>query len=252
METKKMIKEAVIGLFDTTERVVADRYYFRFHAPDVVRISGAWLRQYVSWQSYPPPPDAVERFGARYGRYAELWFDNMDAYINRPPLTTATLPTEAEFKNQPMQDVISVPALPTENFLVKQLDPEKTTILRWVCGIRYPEGVDVEEGEKWYKEIHAPEVLKQEGLIGFYSYKAIIEKGAIMGPEDMEARRRPWIRLSEMWYKNFADWRKAVIDSPPVYTPPPWGGSYPYVDMTSNFIDLKPDADFLRGNMVIP
>jgi len=248
-----MIKEAVIGLFDSMEPVMADRYYIRFHGADVVRISGPWLRRYESYKAYEPPPEATARFGARKGRYSELWFDSIEAYKERPPLTTATPPPEDERAHGRMQDVILVPALPTENFLVKQLDPEKTTIMRWVCGIRYPENIPVDEGEKWYKEVHAPEILRaQEGLlIGFYSYKAIITDVPMMGPPDQKLPR-PWARVSELWYKNIADWRKANIESNASYTPPPWGGEYPFVEMTCNFIDLKPDIDFLRNIYVLP
>ncbi len=249
-----MIKEAVIGLFDEMAQVFADRYYCRFHGPDVVRISGAWLRKYESWRSYEPPAEAIKNFGARRGRYAELWFDSFESYKERPPLTTATMPPHEEGAHQGRhQDVIMVPAIPTENFLVKQLDPEKTTIMRWMCGIRYPVGVAVAEAEKWYKEVHAKEIMKQEGLIGFYSYKAITEGLPSLGPgmEDPN-RKHPWIRVTELWYKDMADWRKANIESPPKFTPPPWGGKYPFVEMTSNFIDLKSDIDFLRGNFVIP
>jgi len=248
-----MIKEAVIGLFDDMEPVFADRYYCRFHGPDVVRISGAWLRKYESWKSYEPLAEAIHQFGARHGRYAELWFDSFESYKERPPLTTATLPSMENGKPGSMQDVIMVPAIPTESFLVKRLDPEKTTILRWCCGIRYPAGVSVEEGEKWYKEVHAKEILKQEGLIGFYSYRAITEGLPSLGPEMEDPNKKhPWIRVTELWYKNMADWRKANIESPPKFTSPPWGGKYPFVEMTSNFIDLKSDIDFLRGNYVIP
>jgi len=249
-----MIKEAVIGLFDEMDPVFADRYYMRFHGPDVVRISGAWLRQYQSWQSYEPSAEAIRNFGARRGRYAELWYDSFEFYLTRPPLTTATMPPHDEGKPRGrMQDVIMVPVNPTENFLVKQLDPEKTTIMRWCCGIRYPAGVSVAEAEKWYKEVHAKEIMKQEGLIGFYSYKAITEGLPSMGPEmEDPSKKHPWIRVSELWYKDMAAWRKANIESSPKYTPPSWGGKYPFVEMTSNFIDLKPDIDFLKGNYVIP
>jgi len=246
-----MIKEAVIGLFDDMEPVMADRYYFRFHGPDVMRISGAWIRQYDSYKTYEPPPEAIQRFGARRGRYTELWFDNLEAYTNRPPLTTATMPPD-DGKPHAMQDVITVPALPTENFLVKHLDPEKTTIMRWSCGIRYPVGVPVAEGEKWYLEVHANELKQQEGLLGFYSFKAITEGLPSMGPPDSEAVKHPFVRVSELWYQNMAAWRKANIESPIKFTPPPWGGEYPFVEMTSNFFDLKPDVDFLRGNFIIP
>jgi hypothetical protein len=259
-----LIKEAVIGFGSTAaNQIVSDRFYLRYHGPDVVRISGPWLRRYESYKAYDPPPEAVARFGAKRGRYSELWFSNLEEYRGRPNLTTATLPPQ-EGKNAqaPDQTVIMVPALPTEEFLVKQLDPEQTTIMRWVCGIKYPEGVSVEEGEKWYLEVHAQEAKQQIGLLGFYSHRAlkidfaspapIKDTSSPVGLPAATPEQLAWVRVTEMWYEDMDAWRKAVLESPPKYTPPPWGGEYPFVTMVSNFIDLKPDVDFLKGNYTIP
>jgi hypothetical protein len=61
-----------------------------------------------------------------------------------------------------------------------------------------------------------------------------------------------WVRVNEYWYKDLAAWRKAVIESPPEYTAPPWGGEYPFVEMASTFIGYKPDIDFLKGDYIVP
>ena len=87
-----MIKEAVIGLFSQINPIIADRYYLRFHGPDVVRVAGPWLRRYVSYKAYDPPIEAVERFGGKKGRYTELWFTNMEEYLSRPGMASFTQP----------------------------------------------------------------------------------------------------------------------------------------------------------------
>ena len=254
-----MIKEAVIGLLSQApNRTVADRYYLRLHGPDVVRISGPWLRGYISFRAYDPPPEAVERFGAQGGRYTELWFTSMEEWLERPDLYAATMPPEDwQSKGQPRgrQALTMVPGIPTEQFVSEPIDPEKTTILRWLCAIRYPDGVPLKEAEKWYVDVHARETMQQPGLLRYVSFRSVHEKGTPNGgPPKGEAPPDTirWVRVSELWYQNFAAWRQAVIESPPKYTPPPWGGEYPFVDMVSNFVDLKPDVDFLRGNYFIP
>ena len=41
--------------------------------------------------------------------------------------------------------------------------PDDKTILRWYQMIRYPKGVSIEEGEDWYLNVHAKEVMQQPG-----------------------------------------------------------------------------------------
>jgi hypothetical protein len=61
-----------------------------------------------------------------------------------------------------------------------------------------------------------------------------------------------WVRLTELWYEDFNSWKKAVIDSPPHYTKPPWAtrDKYPflepYTDFASTFILERPDHDYMR------
>jgi hypothetical protein len=131
-----------------------------------------------------------------------------------------------------------VPARPTDDFLGSQLTLEDKTILRWLIMLKYPWGVPVEEGEKWYLNVHAKEVMEQPGLTRFVSHRAL-------------ETPPPWRRVSEQWYENFDGWRKSVIDSPPKYTRPAWAkyDEYPflepYVDFVSTFILERPE-NFLR------
>lgn len=257
-----MIKETVIGLFSQApSRAAADRYYLRFHGPDVVRISMAWLRGYISFKAYDPPPEAAARFGAQGGRYTELWYTGMEEWLERPDLYLMTPPPAdwPSYGSKGRQALTIVPGIPTEEFIGNPIsnpvDPEKTPVLRWLCAIRYPDGVPIEEGEQWYREIHGPETMQQPGLLRYVSYRSVHERGTPNGgPPKGEAPPDAvrWVRVSELWYEDFAAWRRAVIESPPRYTPPPWGGEYPFVDMVSNFVDITPDVDFLRGGYTIP
>jgi hypothetical protein len=65
-------------------------------------------------------------------------------------------------------------------------------------------------------------------------------------------KTKNWVRVNEYWYKDFDAWRKAVLDSPPKYTAPSWGGQYPYVEMISTFLPYMHDVDFLKGGYVVP
>ncbi len=90
----QMIKEVVFGLFlDAPSEVAADRFYLGHHAPETLRISGPWIRRYVMYRPYDPPAEAVARFGAVKGRYAELWFTSMEEYQSRPSHGAWSLPS---------------------------------------------------------------------------------------------------------------------------------------------------------------
>jgi hypothetical protein len=160
-----------------------------------------------------------------------------------------------------------LPALPTEEFYDPDPNPAQTPVIRWITAIRYPDGVSEEEGEEWFLNVHAKETLKQPGLLKFVSYKTL-ERGGMMPkmPEGAGMPQMPegamsmpgempkgggmtsWVRVNEYWYTDFDAWRKAVIESPPEYTAPSWGGEYPFVEMGSTFIKYLPDVDFLRDN----
>jgi hypothetical protein len=282
----QMIKEVVFGLFlDAPNEVEADRYYMQYHAPETIRISGPWIRHYVMFRPYDPPAEAVERFGAVKGRYAELWFANVEEYRSRPSHGAWSLPSWEKDKTRRMpkgaQYATLLPALPTEEFYDPDPNPGQIPVIRWVTAIRYPEGVSEEEGEEWFLNVHAKETLKQPGLLKFVSYKSAegggmgkmpegamppempegamprMMEGAAGGPEGMPegppgGMRKSWVRVNEYWYTDFDAWRKAVIESPPEYTAPPWGGEYPFVEMGSTFIKYMPDVDFLKGGYIVP
>jgi hypothetical protein len=283
----EMIKEVVFGLFlDAPSEVEADRFYLRYHAPETLRISGAWIRQYVMYRPYDPPEEAVGKFGAVKGRYAELWFASMEEYQSRPSHGAWSLPSWETDQSRKMPKgakyATLLPALPTEEFYDPDPNPEKTPVVRWITAIRYPDGVSVEEGEDWFVNVHAKEVLKQPGLLKFVSYSCLergggtgnmpegggempqmsqggempqMPEGMTGGPGGMPGGgevKKSWARVSEYWYTDLDAWRKANVESPPEYTVPSWGGEYPFVEMGSTFINYMPDVDFLRGDYIIP
>ena len=264
-----MVKEVAMGVFtNAPNQTELDRFYLRYHGPEVVKFSGPWLRRYQLWLPYEPPQEAVERFGAVCGRYAELWFGSEEDYLDRPahgPMSGATFKSVGENK----QTVVMVPAKPTEEFYDPDPNPEQTTILRWVQIIAYPEGVSLQDGEKWFLETHAKEALKQPGLLKFVSHRILTEVGEKMFQMMQKSMKTPsseggappmsempkmksWVRVNEYWYKDFDAWRKAVLESPPTYTAPSWEGKYPFVEMISTFIPYMHDVDFLKGDYIVP
>jgi len=245
----KMYKEVAIGVMSDAPSIAEmDKYYISYHGPEVVRASGPWMSRYQLWRPYKPPGEAALLFGAVRGRYAELWFTE-ENYADRPPLsgTTDAPWLGKENAGESRQTVVMVPANPTETFYDSDPHPAQTSIVRWVTIIRYPKGVSVEDGEKWFLEVHAGEAAKQVGLLKFVSYRV----ADLFDGGTGEVRERTWERVCEYWFTDLNAWRKAVIESPPEYTVPPWGGQYPFVEMTSTFIPYSHDVDFLKGTYQI-
>ncbi len=53
-------------------------------------------------------------------------------------------------------------AMPTDDFLgKKEPTPEERPFLRWVFVMRYPDGVALEDGEKWYLTVHTQEAKRR-------------------------------------------------------------------------------------------
>jgi len=230
------------------------RFYLRYHGPEIVGRYRAWLRHSASYRVVPAPPDAAS-FGYYNYRLVEFWWDELPPTIG----TCAFTPQHFVGRGQVRGTGVQIPPQPTDEFPIGwDWYPDQKTILRWFMIFKYPEGVPVEEGEKWYLNVHAKEVMKQPGLTKFFSYRALKPAGGLPGhrppPPDapQRPRRAPWIRVSEQWYEDFNGWRKSVIESPPKYTKPSWAkyDKYPFlepnVDFVSTFLLELPDNDFLR------
>ncbi|MEM3697315.1 MAG: hypothetical protein QXQ94_07425 [Candidatus Bathyarchaeia archaeon] len=233
------------GLPSINELPAFERWYKRFHGPEICRRFGPWLTRLVSYKVVPPPPEA-EQIGYLSYRLTEgWWLDFPKPYgtllFTPPPNLTKRI----EWCCTPWQ--------PTEDFFGGgKFYPEEKTVLRWIIFFKYPEGVPLEEGEKWYLNIHAKETMKQLNLIRFFSYRTIKLENLPGHWGSIEPS--PWVRVSELWYENYEGWRKSIIESPPDYTPLPGAkyNKYPFlkpgVDFVSAFILEQPDDDWL-GNL---
>jgi hypothetical protein len=235
-----MIKHVFIGFLNRLNELEATRWYFQYHSKEVVRYVGPWLRRYETYKSYPPPEEA-KRFGAVGGFMTELWYNSVADYIEAGADFKTYTPPPGGW-NLTLGPVTIVPAVPTEYFSGRDLAPSNIPIVRWCRLIKYPDGIPLEIGEKWYLDTYVKESAQQVGLLKYISHR-VLEKPPI---------RTPWQWVEEFWYESMDAWRRAVIESPPHYSKPSWDKAEPSVDMVSTFVGLKPDVDFLKDNPLIP
>jgi hypothetical protein len=204
---------------------------------------------YVSYRAVPPPPGAEA-----YGYFNYKLHENVNRGEGEEPLGLTGMTKEVV----PLKVImVNVPVTPTEDFLGKETSFEEKTILRWVTVMRYPKGVSVEEGDDWYVNVHAKEVMHQPGLTRFFSYRVIAPPQVLdeVVPAFLHPRSEvssDWHRLSEQWYENSNGWVESIIKSPPEYSKPPWAthDGYPFLepglDFASTFILERPTDDWLR------
>ena len=228
-----------------------ERWYYRDHAPEINRRFGLWLTRHDSYLPVDAPAEA-RAYGFFNWRVTEGYWRELPQPGPRGNLAFTVPPLV------PKVATGFFPAQPTEDFMGGHLQPHEKHVLRWYVLLRYPAGVPKEEGERWFLDTHAREVMEQPGLFRFFSHRAVREPVPL--PGEWPAGRMPlpdtvlhsWDRLIELWYESFDDWRRAVIESPPHYTRPSWATNerYPFVglgaDFVSSFLLERPADEFWR------
>jgi hypothetical protein len=246
-----MLKSIVMHDIPISAIAAMERWYFKDHSPEITRRFGPWEARHESFLPVDAPADA-RAYGFYNWRVTEGWWRE----IPKPgPQGNLSFTLPPVF---PKVATCFVPWQPTEDFMGQEVSPNEKNVLRWFILMKYPEGVSREEGDEWFLNVHAKEVMQQPGLWRFFSHRTVKEHIALPGtwapgktpPQDSVIHS--WDRVCELWYESFDDWRRSVIDSPPVYTKPSWSKCHsypflePYVDFASSFLLERPTDEFLR------
>ena len=231
---------------DMNDLPAAERWFYRYHIPEVLR--GRPL-SYVSYRAVPAHAGAEE-----YGLFNYKIHENVQPEEGEAKLALLSMTPEVV----PLKVImVNVPGAPTDDFAGAGLSLDDKTILRWMTVHRYPEGVSAGEGDDWFVNVHAPEVVRQPGLTRFFSYRVLpsqvpVRKGASTFLHPGSQISSNWRRVSELWYEDSRGWTKSVLESPPSYTKPAWAtyDRYPFLkpgdDFASMFILERPTDDWLR------
>ncbi|MBK6864649.1 MAG: hypothetical protein IPG91_14460 [Ideonella sp.] len=252
----------ILNITDFSNLPILERWLLQTHAAETLSQLEPILERYVSYRAVPPPPSS-ESFCPYNWRMTEHWWrelpfrgagllDQGTSIAERWPenytellgiggdaARTKTWQGSVDGGHPPVFAFVDY--RPSEDFKGKGMTMDAGPSIRWLNAVKYPAGVSLEEGERWYLEVHAPEVCRQPGLKRFFSSKTV------------EPRTSPFVRISELWYDSTNAWRNAVIDSPPPYTAPPWArdARYPFlqpgIDFVSQFLLEAPTDDFKRA-----
>lgn len=234
----------IIDLKPEMDMLALDRWYMTFHAPQVRRAFKAWQRNYVSYRSYAVT-DEARRLGVLNGRMTEIQFDSLEDFRESRPnnlygdLRSFTPPPKGWTGAQFETTTTTIPVNPQTVFLSTPTPPKETPYLRWIVLFRYPAGVTAEKGDAWLKDVHGPQVARLPGLRRYVAYNSVTETA-------------DYPRVAELWFDDYAAWRKAFVEPAPAFTPPSWGGAFPFVETRSMFIGENPDIDFINDKRAIP
>ncbi|MBI4786031.1 MAG: hypothetical protein HY782_03170 [Chloroflexi bacterium] len=245
-----MIKSIVVHNISLDSIAAMERWYYRDHAPEIVRRYGPWLARHESYLPVPAPPEA-QPYGVYNWRVTEGWWREIPEPGAKGCLSFTVPPVWPEVAT------CFIPAQPTEDFKGSEFQPHEKAGIRWFILFKYPAGVSNEEGDEWF-QIHAKEVMKQPSLSRFFSYRTIKEPIGLPGTwapgnaPPFAITHFLWDRVIELWYESFSDWRRSVVEAPPRYTKPSWAtrDTYPFVrpfvEFVSSFILERPNDEFLR------
>jgi hypothetical protein len=112
---------------------------------------------------------------------------------------------------------------------------------RWLFLLTYPDGVSIDEGDAWFKEVFAPEVCANPEVNRFISSRQL---------DDPQIN--PFQRISEIWFDDSDGWRRTMVERAGSYTKPPWATwdrlpfFEPFKDIVGVFILDRPDSDHLQ------
>jgi len=236
----------LIDLAPGADQLLLDRFYMTFHSQEVRRAVKAWQRNYISFRSYLPSEEAKARYALQYGRMTEIQFNSLQDFRDSRPnniygagLGSYTPPPGGWQAGKLFKSVTAtIPVNPQDMFLNTNTPPKEIPYFRWIMLFRYPQGVSLADGDKWYREVHAPQVSKLPGLKRYAMYQSVAEG-------------QDYPRVAEMWFDDYAAWKAAFLPAPKLVAPA-WSGEYPFVDMISMFVGENPDVDFINDDRVIP
>lgn len=248
-----MYKSVAMHSLDLSQLPSVERWYWRDHGPEIARRYGPWITRCESWLPPYCPPCAAElgfmnwRCTVCYWREIPKAGHQGDQAFSSPAL---------------MARVCSalMPPQPTEDFLGGDGRPAEKPVLRFVSMLRYPDGVDKEEADRFYVETFAKEACGQKHLHRFFSTRTVdldIMLPGVWAPDDLARMRADsshnWDRVSEMWYESYDGWYEDVIAHPPEYTKPSWamcdsfGFLAPHTNFVFSLLLERPNDDFLAA-----
>ncbi|MCI1902848.1 MAG: hypothetical protein LKJ03_02090 [Enterococcaceae bacterium] len=213
-------------------------WLYGHHVPDSISKFGPYVTKYAFYAAFPVPPDG-ERFGTRKMQMTEhYWLINEMTPEMRNNALTEYMPKNVLRWQGNLPDVdeacegnvdgdegrscsgeegcepfifAHVPICWEEDYKGKGRTVNDGPNYRWQFVLRYPEGISVEEGEKWFHEVIVPYFMNRKEVIRFMSSRIMND---VVGC--------PYHRLVEMWFDSPDEWHAAAVEGTKEMKAPSW------------------------------
>lgn len=236
-------------------RIHLENWLYRYHIPDSISQFGPYVSKYAFYQALPVP-EGGERFGTvRMQMTEHYWLANpndIHEFVHHKALTEYFPPdvlvwqnnlpdpadgnSSADEMNFEGDDARAtkgnenlgtvpfifafIPVWWEEDFKGEGRTVEDGPNYRWQFMVRYPDGVSMEEGDKWLKEEFIPAYTAQDEVTRCLSSKII------KSINDCE-----FDRVVEMWFPSPSAWQKATKEAAQKVAKPDWAETedFPYL-----------------------
>jgi hypothetical protein len=200
-----------------------ERWYWRHHAPEVVRNMGPWLRRYESWRAIPDRND-LSAIGYYNYRWTELWFEDFEATDR--PLTLSWYEGQDIDSETPLEDPYHggwtgrfdglhpiaqswVPALPEIRIDNHIAAAEMPPVFRWIGLLRFPEGAKV--GDRWFTQEVVPGLARTEGVQRIRTSRTLeVPEDILRNLSRQEPQQFAWQRFFEIEFSSFKPFIEAI------------------------------------------
>lgn len=251
-------------------RIKLENWLYRYHIPDSISQFGPYVSKYAFYAALPTPPEG-ERFGTTRMQLTEhYWLINpMSADIQFKSLTeyfpTDVLKWQGNIPDDNNDEVDKgnsenlegdrarstggdngmpqfifafLPVGWEEDIKGRGRTIEDGPNYRWQFVMRYPDGVSLEEGDKWFYEELIPK------------FKLMPEVNRILTSKIIQdVNSCPFQRVVEMWFDSQSAWHKCAVENAKSIKKPAWAkcDKFPYLkpkyEFTSIFLSDIPRCD---------
>ncbi|CAM3534543.1 hypothetical protein VA7868_03871 [Vibrio aerogenes CECT 7868] len=254
----------LVSVRDDSDLPAAYRWLYKYHVPDSISQFAPYVTKYSTYRALPVPPK-----GEDYGTYN--WIMTEHYWLINPFNTSnSAAPNGLAFKETFDPEYMRITRQPTDGDLrpthwVGSREGYHPTVFafaplfweedykgsdrtiedgpnyRWLIVFKYPKGVSVEQGDKWFKQVLVPALAKRPEV------NRILSSHVLAQPHTS-----PFQRVAEIWFDNSKQWEKAMAAVRKEVAKPDWAvyDQFPYIEPYKNFVGEflldRPESDHLQ------
>lgn len=258
-----MRSSIMVSVRDDNDLPAAYRWLYKHHVNDSISQFAPYVTKYATYRALPVPgggedfgsynfimtehywlidPFNGSTSGAPLGLAFNEHFTDEYLTITRQPVGQGLRPTRWMGSRDGFHPTVFtfLPLFWEDDFKGRR-SVEDGANFRWQFTFAYPEGVSVEEGDRWFRDHFVPALAEQPQVTRFISSRVLDNP-----------RKSPFHRLSELWFEDSRGWQAAMAGARAMLAPPPWASwdCFPYFEPYKDFVGVflldRPESDHLQ------